>query len=53
MKPLNPTDQFFLDTSLRDACKIARRLSRMRDSEAHSAALAFIRHLRKLGAKDE
>lgn len=53
MKTLNATDQFAMDMSLKDACKIARRLSRCCDSQAHSAALKLVVELRKLGARDE
>lgn len=45
-------DQVALDLSLRDAKKCARRLSRMPDSNAHSAALAFVRLLIEMGAKE-
>lgn len=45
-------DQYALDMSLRDAFKCARRLSRCSDSAGYDAAVAFIRELRKLGAKD-
>lgn len=45
-------DQYALNMSLRDAQKCARRLSRCSNSEAYSAALAFVLELRKLGAKD-
>lgn len=45
-------DQEALDRSLVDAYKIARRLSRCSSSEGHSAALALIVKLRKLGARE-
>lgn len=45
-------DQYALDMSLRDACKCSRRLSKCSDSRAHDAAMALVRELRKLGAKD-
>lgn len=50
---MHPENQKLLDRSLDDACKIARRLSRHTSSEAHDAALKFIRELRGLGAKDK
>jgi hypothetical protein len=50
---LTSADRFAMDMSLKDACKIARRLSRCRDKQAHSAALKLVVELRKLGAKDE
>lgn len=52
MKQMRAEDQFALDMSLRDACKVARRLVKCSDSQAHSAALAFIRVLVRLGAKE-
>jgi hypothetical protein len=50
MKP-HPEDQAALDRSLADAQKIARRLSRLSDSQAYSAALLLVRTLIKLGAQ--
>lgn len=49
---LRREDQVHLNRSLVDAYKCARRLSRCSDSEAHTAALEFIRALRKCGADD-
>lgn len=49
---MTENDKLALDRSLADACKCARRLSRLANSEAHDVAMAFVRALRRLGAED-
>lgn len=44
-------EQYALDMSLKDACKIARRMVRF--PKGHKAALVLVRKLRELGARDE
>jgi len=51
-KQVRYEDRKALNRSLVDACKCARRLSRCASSEAHDAALTFIRALRAAGADD-
>lgn len=47
------TEQAILNRSLKDALKIARRLTQLRSAKAHAAAVEFTNALRQLGAQNE